>query len=231
MKYQWYLVDWKNNFQRIAKTIKNNLYNNERAKGFVLEQTRHEMIKGIYYRKNVYDIISKDPYGSEIVNKNIRYDTIDFCLSNSNTGVEIINPPRSSIFFFNELSYFSDFSIVIKKLNIDILDLIRRIEPTLALLYITKIVLSDIYLSEGVTENLVISGKQDVRKYLTDLKQYNLKKIQISYQNRGNIFKSEINSNGYIISDDKDKEFLIDIVREYLKETYKGHRPCLPLTG
>jgi hypothetical protein len=48
----------------------------------------------------------------------------------------------------------------------------------------------------------------------------NLKKIQISYQNKNYIFKSEINSNGYIISDDRDKEFVIDIAREYLKETY-----------
>jgi hypothetical protein len=220
MKYHWYAVDWRNNFQNIAKAIKNNLYNDEREKGFVLEQTRHEMIKGIYYRKNTYDVISKDPHGNEIINNNIKYDAINFCLSNSSTGVEIINPPRSSIFFFNELSYFSDFNIVIKKLNIDILDLIHRIESALTLLYITKIVLSDIHLSEGVTENLVISGKQDVRRYLTDLKQYNLKRVQIAYQNNNNIFKSEINSNGYIISDDRDKKFLIDIAREYLKETY-----------
>ncbi|MDR2409165.1 MAG: hypothetical protein LBE13_13770 [Bacteroidales bacterium] len=220
MKYHWYAVNWKNNFPNIAKAIKNNLYNDERTKGFVLEQTRHDMIKGIYYRKNTYDVISKDPHGNEIINNNIKYDAIKFCLSNSSTGVEIINPPRSSIFFFNELSYFSDFNVVIKKLNIDVLDLIHRIESTLTLLYITKIVLSDIHLSEGVTENLVISGKQDVRKYLADLKQYNLKKIQISYQNNNNIFKSEINSNGYIISDDRDKEFVIDIAREYLKETY-----------
>jgi hypothetical protein len=220
MKCQWYSVDWKNNFQKIAGAIKNNLYTNERTKGFVLEQTRHEMIKGIYYRKNTYDIISKDPYGNEIINNNIKYDAINFCLSNSSTGVEIINPPRSSIFFFNELSYFSDFNIIIKKLNIDILDLIHRIESVSTLIYVTKIVISDIRLSEGVTENLVISGLQDVRKHLTDLKQYNLRKVQISYQNNNNIFKSEINSSGYIISDDRDKEFMIDIARNYFKETH-----------
>jgi hypothetical protein len=221
MKYQWYSVNWKNNFQRIAKAIKNSLYNDERTKGFVLEQTRHEMIKGIYYKKNIYDVISKDPHGNEIVNKNIKYDAINFCLSNSNTGLEIINPPRSSIFFFNELSFFSDFNIIIKKLNIDVLGLIHRIESTLTLLYVTKIVLSDIHISEDVTENLVIAGGHDVRNYLNDMKQYNLKKVQITYQNNNNIFKSEISSNGYIISDDRDKEFVIDIAREYLKETHK----------
>jgi hypothetical protein len=223
MKYQWYSVNWKNNFQRIAKAIKINSYSDERTKGFVLEQTRHEMIKGIFYRRNVYDVISKDPYGKEIINNNIKYDAINFCLSNTSTGVEIINPPRSSMFFFNELSYFSDFDIVIKKLDIDVLDLIHRVESMLTLLYVTKMVLSDIHLSEGVTENLVISGTQDVRKYLTDLKQYNLKKVQISYRNNNNIFRSEINSNGYIISDDRDKEFVIDIAREYFKETHKDN--------
>jgi hypothetical protein len=220
MKYYWYAVDWKNNFQKIAKAIKNNLYNDEQAKGFVLEQTRHEMIKGVYYRKNIYDVISKDPYGNEVINNNIKYDAINFCLSNNNTGVEIINPPRSSTFFLNELSYFSDFNIVIKKLNIDVLELIHRIESILTLLYVTKIVLSDIHLSEGVTENLVISGTRDIRNHLAELNQYNLKKAQILYQNNNDFFKSELNSDGHIISDDKDKEFLIGIIREYFKQVY-----------
>jgi hypothetical protein len=220
MKYHWYAVDWKNNFQKIAEAIKNNLYNNERAKGFVLEQTRHEMIKGVYYRQNIYDIVSKDPYGNEIVSNNIKYDAISFRLSNCNTGVEIINPPRSSAFFFNELSYFSDFNIVIKKLNIDVLELINRIESILTLLYVTKVVLSDIHLSEGVTENLAISGTRDIRKHLTELNQYHLKKAQILYQNNNIFFKSELSSTGHIVNDNKDKEFLIGIIRKYFKEVY-----------
>jgi hypothetical protein len=220
MKHHWYAVDWKKNFPKIAETIKNNSYTKDRGKGFILEQTRHGIIKGIYYNKNTYDIISKDPYGNEIINNNIKYDAISFRLSNCNTGIEIINPPRSSAFFFNELAYFSDFDIVIKRLNVDVLQLIHRIESIVTLLYVTKVVLSDIHLSEGVTENLVISGTQDIRKYLTGLSQYNLKKVQILYQKNNDFFKSELNSNGYITSDNKDKDFLIGIIRNYLKEVY-----------
>jgi hypothetical protein len=217
MKYQWYIVDWKNNFSTVLKAVHSNLYNDEQAKGFVLEETRNERIKGIYYKKFIYDLTSRDPYGKEIVNKNIKYDAINFSLSNCSTGIEIINPPRSSVFFLNELSNFSDFNIVIKKPHLDVMELVQKIESSLALLYVTRIVLSDIQLSEGITENLLISGTKDVRRYLTSLKQYNLKKVQISYQNNNNIFKSEISSNGYIICDDRDKEFLINVVREYLK--------------
>lgn len=204
MKKQWYMLDWNGQYQSIINRIQSNIFLNKSERGFILEETRPDYIKGNFIRKNEFQIISNDPFGNEIINNNIRYDFIKFILFPNVIGLELENPPISLNFFLNEIAFFSNYNVSIKKPDIDVIKWINNLENNLEDVKIIRIALSDIPLSNNASQSVIITSNDDVRQYMKEMKIFKTKKAQITFKGNHGIAKAELSNSGNIIANEKD---------------------------
>ena len=166
-RYHWYTVNWSQSIlDKIKKEILKNEYSANRDNGFRIESVRKKTLVGRYIeRREILETVD-DPFGETLTFKRLIFDTFRFQISLSFPELELIDPPRRLTRFLIKLSEFSDFTIAVSPIKINLLHFINNIETSLSHLMVTRVYCSGFTLSAKASAKFVISGTEDVRRHI-----------------------------------------------------------------
>lgn len=130
--------------------------------GFVLEQTRENLISGSYYERlsRVERIV--DPFGRESVFERLEYRRSEFLITDAYYGLEIVNPNKSIHRLISRLVEVSDYRLSLHPANVDpLVWAIASSELVDEPYKIETILLADVALEGKATAKISVKGGDD----------------------------------------------------------------------
>jgi len=185
----------------ILKQLEKNQYNEEKKSGYFIDSFRDTSIVGRYVEKKEIEETIISPFGDETVSNRFWYETIAFKMQSNPGFLELTNPPRSVLKFLNNLAGFSDFGIVIRKKDINIVSFLEHFERQLESVQIRKINAISTDLIPSCSVKMEFKGIKDVRKkasQLIDFSNIEIDQVQIYVSLDNKTYVVEVNKSGIL---------------------------------
>jgi hypothetical protein len=181
-KYQWFYADWLIPMSTIRSMMLSYQFTEEGGEGFLLSRSGKTFVEGKFIRKNEYMIFQEMPLGGHEEIQKIDYSIASFRLScDKETGLEIIDPPRTIRPFISKMSEMIGLGMVVSEHFIDPLLWAQEIEKRSDKVWVIEMQGSGIRVSNSSIAKFLIRGELDVREDWNSLvqgKQYSLNGVK-----------------------------------------------------
>lgn len=180
---KWFKIGIPINIEKLAQKIKDKSFSKDSSKGFVLKKATENEISGKYVEERLFTKEIINPFGISEIHKIPDFYIIEFSIVkiNSNWLLEIHNTPRSIKPLTNNLSKLVGIGFYIENIDLDIYELVKKIECDIGKLKITKMELYNINIENTALAQMLVTSQKDVRKslnsYLINNKSYTIHSI------------------------------------------------------
>lgn len=170
--------------KELAKALSEKSYSDEKSLGFIVDELRNDYLKSRYISKRVVKQKIETPFGECFDQELISYDTTKFIISSTGPGLELIDPPRSTSEYFNQLSLSSNFQISFSEISVDIKAWLKNITVKDGCVVVLKsFECKEIKLGESLRGTLVVSGAGNIEDEIRSLlgkRVYSLKRVKMA---------------------------------------------------
>lgn len=171
MRYQWVDADWGLTFADLKNSLLKNSYDESRGSGFILDEAYREgKLAGRYIKKETKTIAAISPLGHSETYLQTFYETYQFQIDMSqNYSLLLVNPPRSSLPLSTALAKATEFKLSIKTADINLLQWMNCISPTLKKLVLKKLDVTQLQINKDIIGTLTLRGTGDILNELERL--------------------------------------------------------------
>lgn len=153
-------------------------YNDENTKGFLIDKYINGSIFGRFIYKKTFDLVTKDPFGNELVNEQVSFDIVNFIIDGIKHLLIVNDAPRSLKMFFSSLSVSSGYKVAIDQLKVDLLGLYHFIASKSQGITLNCIEIDKLQIASNVNARITLSGGDDIEQYINAVT-YNKMKYEV----------------------------------------------------
>lgn len=184
---KWFKIGIPVNIEKLAQKIKDKSFSKELSKGFVLKKTTQNEISGKYVEERIFTKEIINPFGVLENHKIPDFYIVEFSIVriNSHWLLEIHNTPRSIKPLTDSLSKLIGIGFYIENIELDLYEIVKKIECDIGKLKITKMELYNINIENTALAQMLVTSQKDVRKsldsYLINNKGYTIHSITAKF--------------------------------------------------
>ncbi|QWT19516.1 hypothetical protein KPL74_17430 [Bacillus sp. NP157] len=169
-RHRWMAASWPMDASKLAKGLRTNPFDPERASGFVVDRVRKTYVEARYVERLEFDITDIDPFGEEFTTHQIQYKQYAFVANTGESILEMVNEPRSSNVLISSLSEVCGFRLTVEQSRVDALQWLRLLERNSGEAWrVESLQLSGIRITPSISAKAVLSGTGNVVDSVSDL--------------------------------------------------------------
>jgi hypothetical protein len=166
-KYRWFDASLDLPLSKFTRSLKERpfLRGDEDSEGFRVESVSATELRAQYIENQVILDVVELPTGERFEQPISKISVTDFVLFfNTRPGLQLINPARRNLSFFNALSEASNFKVYFGAVDVDVDLWLSKIEERLGPLCVSYMDYSGVSLSSDIQARVAIAGTPDIRK-------------------------------------------------------------------
>jgi hypothetical protein len=183
MHFKLFRAVFNNSIDEINKTLVEHAYDESNLYGFFVDKFINKKIEGRFVYKKVFGSLIKDPFGNEIENEYIVYETFNFIIDKNNKLLILLDSPRDIKIFLSSLSVIFDYNITVEPLKIDLLNFSSFLSKTYSNLQVVFIEIDGLTFSPITSGKILLSGDENILQYIEEAtfykENYQVKKIAL----------------------------------------------------
>jgi hypothetical protein len=206
-------------FKLLVRALLDNEFVENSVTGFRIEDARSEWVSGEYIEKTRFVESFIDPFGNDVEIPRLRFDVLKFQIFPTFPQIQLINPPRSSKNFLNEISRLLGFGVAIEIANPSLKKWIEEISAHCEDFEVKRVLYSEILIDSGIIGTLAVSGEGDVRegaKVFVGSKPSKMTKISFKATDAFGTYCCELSKNGRASVSGGDEIEVIEFLRNTL---------------
>ena len=168
-RVRWYTIRplRRADLEKIQQQMRSDEFTTQRGWGFQVESASRESFKARYVEQSEVTDTVVDPFGNQLQFKRTEYRILGFRISTKVPNLELYNASNRILTpFLNQLNAYLSFEVEIFAPSVDLLQWIKRLEKGATRVTVFSLSVSDLPLSNSVKAQALISGTEDVRRYL-----------------------------------------------------------------
>lgn len=182
-RIRWFNADWPVSLRALAAKMRANPFKEDSIEGFIVDRVRENLVEGRFIEKVSITETLSDPFGEERIIDRVFYRQLEFNLSTQFPNIELWDAPRSTQAYISKLIEFSNFSVTISPISVDLIKWATLFESaTKGKITIDSVQIAGLEIDRGVTARVVVTGDKDVRAALQRIaknRNYELEKLHM----------------------------------------------------
>lgn len=158
MRIRWLGAQWTSTIRSLALKMKGVPFTPDSNDGFIVDRVRDTSMEARYIEKFSYQEAITDPFGNEEVYDRVSYRQLQFNLYKEFPNIELLNSHRSTHAYISKLLEFSNFSVSIIHLEVNLLDWVEAFRIKLEKnIIVDSIQVGGLELEQGVTAKVLLN--------------------------------------------------------------------------
>lgn len=199
-----------------VKKMKERQFSSGNPTGFKIHSVSRSVVSAEYIERFEFTEVVENPLGGENFSyTQTRFRRIPFSLSIGLPHLELVNPPSGINEFLNVIAGFFDFDVSISTPEVDIEAWSVAVISKMPDVYVDRMKVSKIQLSDSASASAVVTGLEDVRSYAEKFGRGKGRRID-AIRLASPDYKIELSRFGGLSSENQIEESVVRLVREAL---------------
>lgn len=216
-RHRWYKTELGVPLSELKKELAARRFSPDGFDGFLLTQTRDDLVAGSYVERLVRMETVVDPFGQQSSFERVEYRKSEFVVSGGRSfNLELINPNRSASRLISKLLEATNYQFVLTSVKIDPISWAEQCASLLNRRFdVESLTAGEISIGSGVSGELSLKGPGDVleaaRSTLSG-RIYEVQKIKLQFH--GIVGTVVLSSSGMLVANSDSTRAVVDCARE-----------------